>query len=80
MIHQDDSTVLTGSSSAISATIQSTESVSDENSELRIETEARFRAIDVVIGDLETDCFELLAGEAGLFVDAMTESHVVLGC
>ena len=45
-----------------------------------IENVARLIAQDIILGELETDCFDILAGIDGLFVNAAGEANIHLGC
>lgn len=60
--------------------LRSTGNITDAaTSEIRVNTAADIRAVDVIIGELATDCFDIITGPTNLFVVASGTEDVQLG-
>ncbi|QEG23440.1 hypothetical protein [Mariniblastus fucicola] len=77
--HEDNNMRLYGTSSANRLNLKSPGSITDDqNSEVVIAESATLRGVDLIIGELATDCFDIAAGPSGLATFG-TNVNVTLG-
>lgn len=79
-IREDNNMRLWGSSEANRVTLRSSGSITDSsNAEIIIEESARLSGTNLIIGDLDSDCFFIATGQSGL-TTVGNNIDVTLGC
>ena len=81
LISENSDTFLSRSNQAIFLTLASEGDIRDHgNAETTVNRRADLSGIDLVVGELAEDCFDILTGTDGLTTEALGVTDILLGC